>query len=164
MSEKSAGILGFWFHFDLGGAMKISKIVCSLVLAIFLAAGCKDNSEEQAVVPPPVQTTPKIDTTAVLDVDTMAAVEEAVGMPPVPKGSGYAVQVASGTDETYARYQVDLWKKRGYEPFVSTVTHDNQTHYRVRLGLFATQSEAKKVVNELADKYSLKAWIDQTSN
>jgi len=143
--------------------MKYRKVILLLVLTVFGAVGCKDNSEEQPIVPL-ADTTPKVDTTAILDADTMAAVEEAPGMPPAPKGNGYAVQVASGTDEAYALYQVELWKKRGYTPFVSTITHDNRTHYRVRFGLFASQAEAKKVVDELADKYSVKSWIDQMSN
>jgi len=143
--------------------MKNSKALLLIVMAVLLAGGCKDK-EEQAVLPPPADTTPKVDTSSILDADTMAAIGEAPGMPPAPKGNGYTVQVASGTDEIYARYQVDLWKKRGYEPFVSAITHDNQTLYRVRFGLFATKAEANKVVDELADKYSVKSWIDQVSD
>ena len=128
-----------------------------------MIAGCKKKAEEQAVVPVPVDTMPKIDTMSLNAVDTMAAIDEAPGMPPAPKGSGFSVQVASATDEKYAQYLVELWKERGYEPFVSTITHDNQIYYRVRLGLFESNAEAKKIVSELADKYSLKTWIDQGS-
>ena len=142
--------------------MNNSKVLLLIVMAVLVAGGCK-KKEEQAVLPPPVDTSAMADTTNMSAVDTMAAVEPPE-MPPAPKGNGYAVQVASGTDEAYARYQVDLWKRRGYAPFVSTITHDNQTHYRVRFGLFATNGEAKKVVDELADKYSVKSWIDQISN
>ena len=146
-----------------GGAMNNSKALLLIAVAILLAVGCKKN-EEQAVLPPPVETSAIADTTSILAVDTLATVEESPGMPPAPKGSGYAVQVASTTDEAYALNQVELWKKRGYEPFVSTITHNNRTHYRIRFGLFATHAEAKKVADELADKYSVKSWIDQMSN
>jgi len=135
-----------------------------MIWPAFLMVGCKDKAKEQTMVPPPIDNIVKVDTTSILAADTMAAVEEAPGMPPAPRGNGYAVQVASGTDENYIQYLVDLWKGRGYEPFVSTITHKNETHYRVRLGLFQTQAEAKNVVAELEDKYSLKTWIDQISN
>jgi len=134
-----------------------------MIISILMIAGCKKKAEEQAVVPIAVDTMPKIDTMELNAVDTMAAVDEAPGMPPAPKGSGFSVQVASATDEKYALYLVELWKGRGYEPFVSTITHDNQIYYRVRLGLFESNAEAKKIVSELADKYSLKTWIDQGS-
>ncbi|HEX2896920.1 MAG TPA: SPOR domain-containing protein [candidate division Zixibacteria bacterium] len=132
-----------------------------VIISILLIAGCKKKAEEQTVVPVQVDTMPKIDTMALNPVDTMAAVEEAPGMPPAPTGSGFSVQLASATDEKYARYLVELWKSRGYEPFVTSITHDSQTYYRVRLGLFQTNAEANRVVAELADKYSLKTWIDQ---
>jgi len=147
--------------------MKILKIILLIALSVFLVAGCKSKSKEadqsQAIVPP-VDTTPKVDSAALQAADTMPAVEETPGMPPVPKGSGYAVQVASCNDEQYARYLVELWKGRGYEPFVSTITQNNANVYRVRLGLFESQAKAKSVAAELADKYSLKTWIEQVTN
>ncbi len=146
-----------------GEAMKPYKFAILLIWPVFLMAGCKDNSEEQ-IAPPPADTMTKSDTVAVLTDDTMSAFEIAPGMPPAPKGDGYAVQVASCSDEPYARYLLELWKGRGYEPFVSTITYNNETHYRVRLGLYQSQSEAKKMVVELEDKYSLKTWVDQVSN
>ena len=146
-----------------GGAMNNSKALLLIAVAILLAVGCKKN-EEQAVLPPPVETSAIADTTSILPAETLAAVEEAPGMPPAPKGNGYAVQVASTIDAAYVLNQVDLWKRRGYEPFVTTTTHDNRTHYRIRFGLFATKAEARKVADELADKYSVKSWIDQMSN
>lgn len=128
---------------------------------MLLAAGCKKKAEEQAVVPVPVDTMPKIDTMALNPADTVAAMDEVPGLPQAPSGSGFTVQVASATDEKYTRYLVELWKNRGYEPFVTTTTHENQAYYRVRLGLFQSYPEAKKIAAELADKYSLKTWIDQ---
>lgn len=147
-----------------GGAMKFFRLAVLLVLPALFMAGCKDKAEEQAVVPPPTDSMAQADSPAIQAVDTMPAVTEAPGMPPAPKGDGYAVQVASCSDEAYARYLLELWKGRGYEPFVSTITHESETHYRVRLGLFQTQAEAKELVAELEDKYTLKTWVDQVSN
>jgi cell division septation protein DedD len=143
--------------------MRILKTLILLGILAILAFGCKKKSDENqpVTVPPPVSTAPKIDTTAMLDVDTMPAVEQLPDLPSAPSGSGYVVQVASATDGKYARYLVDLWKGRGYEPFVTTITHNNETYYRIRLGLYESHARAKNVVAELADKYSLKTWIDQ---
>jgi hypothetical protein len=47
---------------------------------------------------------------------------------------------------------------------VSNFDYGGETHYRVRLGLFGTLGEAKQKAAELADKYSLKTWIDPVSN
>jgi cell division septation protein DedD len=138
-------------------------IFLSLAATIF-SIGCSDKSKEQSQTAPPVDTSAVVDTTPIVAEDTIPAVEELPGMPPAPSGDGYAVQVASCTDEAYARYLVDLWKGRGYEPFVSTFGLNGETHYRVRLGVFMTVGEARQKAAELSDKYSLKTWIDPVSN
>jgi len=81
-------------------------------------------------------------------------------MPPVPEGDGFTVQVASCEDEDYARYLVDLYQKRGYEPFVSTVNYEGQQYYRVRVGNFDRSEAATELRDELADKFSIKPWVD----
>ncbi len=146
-----------------GGAIMLKKLICLQLLTVLLIAACKDKAEEEPATMT-ADTMTRIDTSAVFVVDTVPVIEEAIGMPPVPKGSGYAVQVASSSDEGYALSQIELWRKRGYEPFVSVITQDNQTHYRIRLGLFTTELEAKRAADELTDKYSVKAWVDQMSN
>jgi cell division septation protein DedD len=83
-------------------------------------------------------------------------------MPAAPAGTGYTVQIASCEDEDYARYLVDRYTGRGYEPFVTTITYNNQTYYRVRIGNFANYSEATALRDALVDKYSVRAiWIDR---
>jgi cell division septation protein DedD len=143
--------------------MKFEGIVVFTGLLAILATGCKKDDEQarQMPLPPPVDTTSKIDTSAIPDIDTMPAVEPVPDLPSAPAGSGYVIQVASATDAKYARYLVNLWRGRGYEPFVTTTAQNNETHYRIRLGLYDSQAQAKSVVAELEDKYSLKTWIDQ---
>ena len=84
----------------------------------------------------------------------------ASAMPPAPEGDGFTVQVASCEDEDYARYLVELYQKRGYEPFVSTVNYEGQQYYRVRVGNFDRSAEASELRNELADKFSIEPWVD----
>ncbi|MGH8016475.1 MAG: SPOR domain-containing protein [Candidatus Zixiibacteriota bacterium] len=145
--------------------MKLTKIIIIFGLTALLSGGCKKDADDnkQALVPP-IDTTHKLVTTPSLDIDTMPAVEELPGMPPAPPGNGFAVQVASASDQKYARYILDLWRGRGYEPFVTNVTQDGVTHYRIRLGYYESHAQAKKIADEVADKYSLKPWIDHVTN
>lgn len=146
--------------------MKRAIIFFILALPIvILTTGCSDKSkkEAQTPAPPPIDTMALIDTTPVVPIDTMPAEPEMPGMPRPPQGDGYAIQVASATDEAYARYLVDLWTGRGYEPFVETFTYNDELHYRLRLGLYMTYGEAKKVKDEIVDRFSMKVWIDQVS-
>jgi len=86
---------------------------------------------------------------------------EVDAMPTRPAGSGYEVQLAGCEDQAYAQYLIDLYRQRGYEPYVTTATVEGQMYYRVRLGVFQTLSEARKVRAEVIDRYSIDAWIDE---
>jgi cell division septation protein DedD len=83
-------------------------------------------------------------------------------MPPAPAGAGYTVQIASCESEDYARHLVQVYTKRGYEPFVATITYNNLLYYRVRVGNFKKVAEAKVLRDELTDRFSVKAWVDRT--
>ena len=99
--------------------------------------------------------------TAVADI---AAVPEEVEpeLPSAPAGEGFTVQVAGCEDRAYAEFLVERYTDRGYEPYVATATIEGQTYYRVRLGAFETLAEAKTLKAQIADRYSVDAWIDYT--
>ncbi len=154
--------------------MKIDKALMILAVAALLASGCSDKKKksekiEQDLADLAVETTtvdtaaPALDTSMIEDESELAD-EAALDMPGAPQGDGYVVQVSSATDESYAYYLVDLWTQRGYEPYVTTITYNDETHFRVRIGLFEEFSQAEKLVAEFGDKYSAEAWIDQVSN
>jgi cell division septation protein DedD len=82
-------------------------------------------------------------------------------MPAAPAGVGYTVQVASCESEDFARHLVDVYTDRGYEPFVMTITYNDQTYYRVRLGTFPSLAEARALQSELSDRFSVQTWIDK---
>lgn len=86
--------------------------------------------------------------------------EDIPALPEQPAGSGFAVQVAGCEDSGYASYLVDLYRTRGYDPWVTTATVNGQLYYRVRLGFFETQAEANLMKQELNDKYSINPWVD----
>jgi cell division septation protein DedD len=120
--------------------------------------GTDTGTEQEAVVEDTlVAEMPTADASAVPD-ETEPAPPP---MPPAPRGEGYTVQVASCESEDYARHLVDVYTGRGYEPFVTTITYEGQTYYRVRIGSFDGFSEARAVQNELNDRYSLNSWIDR---
>jgi cell division septation protein DedD len=152
-------------------------IVLILAAAIIVVAGCSDDKKEEAArleqemmqdtaTPPPAPDT----TAATADtararqrVEATAVPQEESpqrDMPARPAGSGYAIQIAGCEDPAYAEHLVDVYQRRGYQPYVSTFTKDGQLYYRVRLGLFESLAEARKVQTELNDRFSIYPWID----
>lgn len=93
------------------------------------------------------------------DVDAVPQ-EEPGFVPGPPPGSGFTVQVAACENLEYARYLIELFADRGYEPYLSNTVLDGQTYHRVRVGAFEGHSEAKALMDELIDRYSVTAWID----
>lgn len=153
--------------------MKSLKILIVLSLILAVGSGCSKKQEdaaklEQEMLNQDTITDTVYDTTKVLsdssqrkpDVGAIPAEESSFEMPKQPAGEGYVVQVASCPDEAYAQKLVDLYTKRGYQPFVAHITFEGETYYRVRLGLYERLSEAKAMQAELMDKYSLTTWID----
>ena len=150
--------------------MHIFKYSILLIVIALLGFGCAKKQEDAAQLEAEMMAQDSMaDTTEVLDSTVEAASPEAavpeepvVSMPAQPPGEGYTVQVASCTDYDYANYLVDKFTGRGYEPYVKTITYEGETYYRVRIGVYENFSEAKAMVAELADKYTLETWIDVT--
>ncbi|UCD63302.1 MAG: SPOR domain-containing protein [Candidatus Zixiibacteriota bacterium] len=147
------------------------KLALTILLMVALIAGCSKKKEEaaemeqellgqkdtaaqvQTEVGPVADTGPEVDVTAIPE-------EQPIYAP--PPGEGYTVQVAGCEDRAYAQFLIDRYTSRGYEPFITTATVGGQTYYRVRIGTFETLAEANALKAELADRYSVKAWIDYT--
>ena len=152
--------------------------ILSLILSLFLLfVGCSDRKKEAGELEDQLRNMDNAATDSMLadsaemvdslsdsmSSDAMAVPEEEtpeLTMPQRPDGEGFTVQVASCENTEYAQYLVDLFIKRGYEPYVTTYTDEEMTHYRVRIGVFSTHGEAKSLADELADKYSLETWVD----
>jgi cell division septation protein DedD len=54
-----------------------------------------------------------------------------------------------------------VYADRGYEAFVTTITYNDQTYYRVRVGDMQSLSEATDLKAEIEDKYSTTGWVDR---
>lgn len=79
-----------------------------------------------------------------------------------PTGPGYTIQVASGTNESYAKYLADKYVNRGYQAYVDEAIVNGVSVYRIRIGKYGTTAEARQVGEEIKDKYSVNYWIDRS--
>jgi len=155
--------------------MSCMKMLGLVLLVGLIAAGCSDKKKEAARLEQEmremeqrsadsaalVQDTIE-DSLAATAGDVDAVPEEGTAermMPGRPAGSGYSVQVASCEDEGYARYLVDLYTERGFEPYVETYSGADQVYHRVRIGLFETRAEADQLKEQLNDSYSIDPWV-----
>ena len=156
--------------------MRKLMVLATAVLTLALFTGCSDKQKEAAELEQEMRDQKAADTAIGIDsasdmtVQESAADAEAIPdeaqpdllpMPPVPVGEGYTVQVASCEDGNYARHLVGVYADRGYDAFVTTITYEGQTYYRVRIGNFGVISEARALEHELQDKFSATTWIDR---
>ena len=156
--------------------MRYLKTVFAIMLSILVISGCSKKKEEAAKLEQEIlaQAEDSVRNVAIADsiaADSQMMAEEAAeeledmvpAMPQRPAGDGYAVQVASCESEDYARHLISLYTGRGYEPYVTEISIDGQLFYRVRIGLYESAGEAIELKKELADKYSVSAWVDMVS-
>lgn len=157
--------------------MSIYKYSVFMLLILLLIGGCSKKKEEAAKLEQEIlgqeaardTTGDTVSAMAVAydsaaDIGDASAIPEeepARAIPTQPSGPGYVVQVASCESRDYAEYLVDKYISRGYEPFMTTVTHNGQTYYRVRIGLFENLEDALALKDELKSKYSAKPWVDK---
>ncbi len=151
--------------------MKYMRFLAVLCLAGLVISGCSkkqeeaDKLEQEMMAQETAVDSAAVDTTAVEEEVAMdaAAVPREETSPFVPvdvEGEGYTVQVASCESLDYARYLVEVYSDRGYEPYLTQFEFEGQLFYRVRVGQFESDSEALALKAELIDKYSVDAWVD----
>jgi len=149
--------------------MSLSRHIIILAISVFLVFGCAQKREQAQKLEKEMSGESKID--SIQEIDSIVVetpVNETVElpekreitMPPRPKGTGYTVQIAGCDDKSYAMTLVEQYRKRGYEPFITTKDIDSITYYRVRIGMLYSLEDAKLLQQELADKYSVDGWID----
>lgn len=68
------------------------------------------------------------------------------------RGSAWTVQVGAGIKKELVVKQVARTKAKGYEAYMVETERDGQTWYRVRVGRFATRSEAEALRGILASR------------
>jgi cell division septation protein DedD len=160
--------------------MMSSKFIAILAIFLLLSVGCsKDNDQvselEQEVLNDQGEDYLAEDETMAEDTMPEAEPEEYAmtpetapeeettedyDIPEPPPGEGYTVQVAAGHNFDYARFMVDKFITRGYEAYLQDADVEGETYYRIRIGNYATVTEARTVGEDIQDKYSLDYWID----
>ena len=88
--------------------------------------------------------------------ETFAA--ESVGVPQQGK-EGWVIQIGTFSDYTAALAMADKYKQLMFPAFVRRVDRDDQTFYRLRIGVYDTYEQAKTVEEQLRSQYSLDTWI-----
>ncbi len=148
--------------------MESYKYFILVVTVLLVFAGCSRKQEEAAELEKELSgQQDTIAETAEMPVDTAPTAADVSAVPEepepaytVPTGGGYTVQVAGCEDQVYAEYLVDKYTERGYKPYITSTMVNGQAYYRVRIGSFETLGEAKALKAQLADRYSVTAWID----
>lgn len=71
------------------------------------------------------------------------------------------IQVLVSSEEDKAREILDRLERNGFRAFLSPVTDDGRTLFRVRVGPFEQKAEAERVAAELRRTLNLETWITQ---
>jgi cell division septation protein DedD len=74
---------------------------------------------------------------------------------------GYVVQIASTPDRAYAQNLAATFVERGYQAYVTSAEVKGATYFRVRIGRFASLTEARQIVAQLAEKYAVSGFVAQ---
>lgn len=153
--------------------MKIFNLLIIMALAALVGLGCADKKEEAAALEQEMiagdqEVSGSVDSTLAMD-DSAAAEEWTTEPEPEPEsepvapdlpGGSYTVQVAGCESLEYAQHLMGLYVGRGYEPYLTEATVDDQVFYRVRIGGYESLADAEKLRDELIDKYSIEPWVD----
>ncbi|MEK7775234.1 MAG: SPOR domain-containing protein [Candidatus Zixiibacteriota bacterium] len=125
--------------------MAVNSSMDSVLSLVASQTANADESQSANVVVPETSTAPA--TTADL-------------MPRREVQGKFTVQIAASISEDYALGLVDVYTRRGYDPYIDMKIISDVTWYRVRIGHFETVAEAANTRDELINQYSLQAWVD----
>jgi septal ring-binding cell division protein DamX len=92
--------------------------------------------------------------------ETEEMTDESSSAPDYSDLSGFVVQVGSYSTYEFAQMMADKYTDRDYPAFVVNANIDGITYYRLRIGVYETMEEAKKVGELVSDRYSTEYWID----
>jgi cell division septation protein DedD len=123
-----------------------------------VAPAPEDAEESAQLRPEPVQAKPAEKTARgkAPAAETPAAADTAAA------GAGSVViQVFASADPTEAQRVRERLGKGGQTAFVSPLTVDGRTMYRVRIGPFATRQKAQKVAEKVRKTFKLDTWLTE---
>jgi cell division septation protein DedD len=71
--------------------------------------------------------------------------------------------VESSPSQSYIEQQVKVFIDRGYDAYLGSVTKEDKTFYRLRVGKYSDRNEAVRVSAEINSMYNLQSWVDKGS-
>ena len=74
---------------------------------------------------------------------------------------GFVVQIASTPDRAYAQSLAATFVERGYQAYVTTAEVNGAKYFRVRIGRFATLTEARQIAAQLEAKYAVAGFVTE---
>jgi cell division septation protein DedD len=80
---------------------------------------------------------------------------------PQPGAGSVVIQVFASADQAEANRVRDRLGKGGQTAFLSPITVDGRTMYRVRIGPFANRPKAQKVAEQVRKSFKLDTWLTQ---
>ena len=138
-------------------------LLITICLSVFVIMACSKKQEQEAQkTAPPVATIP--DTLISAPVDTIPLLEEEVKPEVVSSPDGkYTVQVSSWQTRQKADRIAQRFRDKGYDAYVQSayLTDRKETWYRVRVGRYATNTDAAQAANEIRDLLESGYWIDR---
>jgi cell division septation protein DedD len=78
-----------------------------------------------------------------------------------PGGGTVVIQVFASSDQAEASRVRDRLGKGGQSAFLSPITVDGRTMYRVRIGPFPTRPKAQQVAEKVRKNFKLDTWLTQ---
>ena len=110
----------------------------------------KEIKPAAAEAPPAAETAPEGGAA-----EKASSTAEAKKPEPLPRESGWTVQVNAYPEEKTAQRLVERLKEKGYDAYMVVSNVKGRTWYRVRVGKFSTREEAKKQQEELQTNENL---------
>jgi len=159
--------------------MRFSTIGLVVFVSLLLIAGCAKKQEEASKLEqemleqerpggdslqPDAGAVPQeaaIEDSVAVTANADAVPEESYETFAAAPASGWTVQVAACEDRDYAEHLLRLFTSRGYEPYRTVTVQDGVTFHRVRIGAKDSRAEAIVLRDELVDRYSIAAWVDE---
>lgn len=105
-------------------------------------------SKDAVLQEPAISPEPQPDTEPIKERGSLLAAFEKISMPK----SGFALQIASLPNEAVAQEEVRRLTAKGFSAWITEANVKGSTYYRVKVGPYATRSEAQQAIDEVAQK------------
>jgi cell division septation protein DedD len=136
--------------------MMFQKLFAFILVALLVSLSCREAPKEEAKAPAVAEAQPEA---APSKPELTESLVKADGLPTVP--GGYTVQLGAFRDKDVAQNIASQMISRGYKGYIQKAQIAGiGLVYRVRVGAYTTQEEARSVKREVLNRYAMEGWID----